>query len=619
MKKLRTLLLWIIIMGSSVIAFGNSSKTIAAEQKNNERAEKVLVVRNSYNQAEMDGLFVSKNIAGNNGPRDYAIVKQNDILILQTSKQGFLRYIDGQYQKTYFFQKAGNYEHLETDGKYAYAIGWDNLLRIDLSTGEEESYHYPSSLQGHVPTPVWDNGTLVLQEESCGNYCFDEILKEFEQTESGFHVLREDKIGQSLDEIHYSDFSWTLDSKEKRNRIVAVDKNDNLIVHIENDTSEREKRIVNIQKITTSGDILMQAEIDLSNHLFIPFEPVKMQRDNNIYVMCVYEPYTMIYVLPEEGKCKVSAPEFLAPIESEIPLTERIDWKQDDKETGTRGNISNDLMPMPSSRTRQNVLNSAEAMRTLQWTLRTHNMGWVNVYEDGQMIYTRPAYLSGKTNGSLIYGIPYAWNKMNGLVNDEAHGLYRFIDCVGQSQNVTGNVSSQNLSTPTIGLDCSAFVSSAYGLTNKVNSARFYSGTNVDTWYPAVQWKNLQSMDMVVKNGHVLLFKQWNQYNVSFYTIESIAKNDGTSEDGKVLTRLVYVNDLKNSDYICRRPSSWGCTHPSVVLTYQDYTVYNHKKICTSCGVQWLETHTTYNGGACTKCGRINCVSPNSSHDHEVE
>ena len=204
---------------------------------------------------------------------------------------------------------------------------------------------------------------------------------------------------------------------------------------------------------------------------------------------------------------------------------------------------------------------------------------------------------------------------MNGIVNDEAHGLYKFADCVGQSQNVTGNVSSSNLTTPTIGLDCSAFVSSAYGLHNKVNTARFNSDPMADTWYPEISWSSLQSMDMAVKNGHVLLFNGWQSYNYSFNTIECRAANDGSSNDGKVLSRLVYVDDLQNDGYKCRTSANWTCTHASAV--YYDYSFYSHKKVCSSCGGQWLQTHTTYNGGPCVLCGRINCASPRSGHNHD--
>ncbi len=284
--------------------------TSVMKTENTESAEKILEIANSYDLEEKEGLVIAKHTAGNSGPRDFAVIDRNDILVLQTSRLGLQRYVNDQYQKTYVFQETDTYEYVETDGEYAYVIGWEKLLRIDLNTGEEESFPYPPAMR--APTAVWADGCLVLQNELCGNYVFRDKTGAFEKTDLGFSTEWNVSSSGTSVLIKYGNSSWKLDATDIINVPVAVDGSGNLIVYVTNEKRMDEEDYISVQTIPPTGYLQAKVNVDQSNHFFTPLEPVKMQKDGKVYIMCVYEPYTAVYALPATD-CIVSEPDIAVP------------------------------------------------------------------------------------------------------------------------------------------------------------------------------------------------------------------------------------------------------------------------------------------------------------------
>lgn len=276
-----------------------------------EQAEKILEIANSYDLEEKEGLVIAKHTAGNSGPRDFAVIAWNDILVLQTSRLRLQRYVNNRYQKTYVFQEADNYEFVETDGEYAYVIGWEKLLRVDLNTGEEESIPYPPAMR--APTAVWADGYLVLQSESCGNYVYNKITGALDEVNQGFTTEWKVSSNYTTVLIKYGNSSWKLDATEIINVPIAVDGSGNLIIYVTNEKRKNAEDHTSVQTIAPTGRLQAKVNVDQSNHFFTPLKPVKMQKDGKVYIMCVYEPYTAIYALPATD-CTVSEPDIPVPV-----------------------------------------------------------------------------------------------------------------------------------------------------------------------------------------------------------------------------------------------------------------------------------------------------------------
>ncbi len=144
--------------------------------------------------------------------------------------------------------------------------------------------------------------------------------------------------------------------------------------------------------------------------------------------------------------------------------------------------------------TRQQVVQTAFGFEGLQWRLTPANYG-----PDPDMTCTgfnrirRPGYLSGKLNQE-VRGVPYCWGCMGSL------NQFRLRVANGM---LAGNVCTHNEPrTDVAGVDCSAFVSAAWGLANHFTTAAMPAITTV----LANPW-DLQPGDALNKPGsHVMLF-----------------------------------------------------------------------------------------------------------------
>jgi hypothetical protein len=144
--------------------------------------------------------------------------------------------------------------------------------------------------------------------------------------------------------------------------------------------------------------------------------------------------------------------------------------------------------------TRQQVVQTAFGFEGLQWRLAPTNYG-----PDPDMTCTgfnrirRPGYLSGKLNQE-VRGVPYCWGCMGSL------NQFRVRVANGM---LAGNVCTHNEPrTDVAGVDCSAFVSAAWGLANHFTTAAIPAITTelANPW-------DLQPGDALNKPGsHVMLF-----------------------------------------------------------------------------------------------------------------
>jgi hypothetical protein len=144
--------------------------------------------------------------------------------------------------------------------------------------------------------------------------------------------------------------------------------------------------------------------------------------------------------------------------------------------------------------TRQQVVQNAIAFESVQWRLTPANYGAdPDTHCTGFNRVRRPGYLSGKLNQE-VRGVPYCWGCMGSL---------RQFSARIESGMLAGNVCTHNDPRPDVaGVDCSAFVSAAWGLANHFTTAAIPA---ITTELPNA-W-DLQPGDALNKPGsHVMLF-----------------------------------------------------------------------------------------------------------------
>jgi hypothetical protein len=144
--------------------------------------------------------------------------------------------------------------------------------------------------------------------------------------------------------------------------------------------------------------------------------------------------------------------------------------------------------------TRQQVVQTAFGFESLQWRLTPANYGPdPDTRCTGFNRIRRPGYLSGKLNQE-VRGVPYCWG---------CHGSLNLFRARIAGGMLAGNVCTHNDPRPDVaGVDCSAFVSAAWGLANHFTTAAIPAITTElsNAW-------DLQPGDALNKAGsHVMLF-----------------------------------------------------------------------------------------------------------------
>lgn len=162
-----------------------------------------------------------------------------------------------------------------------------------------------------------------------------------------------------------------------------------------------------------------------------------------------------------------------------------------DTETRITGN---EPVAAVRSLTRDQVINTAIAFANYQWRPTPANYGPdPDTACTGFNRIRRPWYLSGKLNQE-VRGVPYCWG---------CHGsLNQFRANIGRGM-LAGNVCTHNDPRPDVaGVDCSAFVSAAWGLANHFTTAAIPAITHEVT----NAWDMLPGDAFNKAGSHVMLF-----------------------------------------------------------------------------------------------------------------
>ncbi|MBR6783506.1 MAG: hypothetical protein IKM32_02330 [Clostridia bacterium] len=224
------------------------------------------------------------------------------------------------------------------------------------------------------------------------------------------------------------------------------------------------------------------------------------------------------------------------------------------------------------SLSRSEVETRARAMADMQWTVKANHQ--TTSYDD----VTIPSFVLSADVGDVVTGIPYCWGGFHGL--DTCGNYTRFSEIVLSSSQTAGNVntSTGGHQSRTIGLDCSGFVSSAYGFTTRKSSSGLRSYGN------SISYEELKPMDFICRPGeHVVLYlSQYTDSNGNIiYTII-----DSSVETGKVAIRTKPKSYYTTRGYTCYTPWNPQCTYQT------EYDSTYHYNECTDCGYEMRSAHT---------------------------
>ena len=164
----------------------------------------------------------------NLGPTEFAVISENDILILDPQAFRLQRYKDGQYCDTFSLPEEAWFR-LCVKEENAYVLTRDSLLKVDLNTKEQSIVALPyltqsdgqNTLGSYVENMFEQDGKLYLVTYKYGSFCLNEETRTVEQvpTDTTYTVRR---IAGSKDIlVEKGDLLWMIDAENCEGNVIG--------------------------------------------------------------------------------------------------------------------------------------------------------------------------------------------------------------------------------------------------------------------------------------------------------------------------------------------------------------------------------------------------------------
>ena len=287
-----------------------------------------------------------------------------------------------------------------------------------------------------------------------------------------------------------------------------------------------------IRAVRPDGTVVGNYILPMEEYTHLPGQYMQVTEDGNIYLFVTAEDCAQVRKIA----LKDDMTSYMETLSADaVKLQDQ--YSPNNKSTAGSMTVS-----------REEARERAQAMVTYEWTLKkVHtNYNGKNM-EKGVVLPREIAYYREQNSGSsswkvTITGIPYCWGGFYGL--DVGEGGKLFQKTVNDGY-VMGNINPTGwYKYWTSGVDCSGYVSAAFGLTTKKNT-RGLSAMGVKVY----DIRKLESMDLLVwPDEHVILFYEW---------IDSCTMlvSEATIKHGKTVTHPKTINELiVNRTYQMRSP-----------------------------------------------------------------
>ena len=243
-------------------------------------------------------------------PGDFAVISENDIVILDNVSTRLQRYKDGQYFETISLPaEIGDCFRFCVIEENAYVLTRDSLLKVDLNTKEQSNISLAFLAQSendlglYVNDMLEQDGKLYLITEVYGNFCLNEEKQEFEKTASANVPYRSYRVG-GFDgkeiRVEKGDRRWTIDAPNRSGDVIGFGEDGIAYVYLYDlDLQREDEAYCRILKCAAGDGVAAESFVDVSKCIIIGGVNsfAKVGRDGNVYVLALYEESFAVYKL----------------------------------------------------------------------------------------------------------------------------------------------------------------------------------------------------------------------------------------------------------------------------------------------------------------------------------
>ena len=519
------------------------------------------------------GLTYEATAIINYGPDDFAVIGDNDIVILDSLSCRLQRYCDGVYFETIQLPNGQKYLRMYASEKMLYVVSRSSLYIINLDTKEQTEVALPYETKdedqnifgSYVNDILEADGRLILVTEVYGNYALNKGEKSFEKVPSDYCAFREGGLGGKTICVKMGNQHWDIAADNLCGYPIGMNADGDLFVYLQDmNPSVGETNYCRILRYSPDGTMTAVSTVDMSKWVHTPRAFAHMAEDGKVYILGIYADKFIVYKL-EVGKEDIREPERPVP---------KINMGPIEQETAHEGEGGVKAAPNVS-KSRSQVQTRALGMIYLTWTFANGNDRW-NEYGA-----TAPHQLENEEFNTTQMGIPYCWGKMNGYETVSGGTAFSSIITTMDQNNNKRLYAAGNLTSPknnnTVGVDCASFVASAYGYSSLATTKDFAESSNFTT----ISQSDLMRMDIIVKSDwHMMLFKQVSSTCTTHMVVYECL---GGGSDNRTIVNESRTFSSLDSEYIYRTPNNWiNCSHPSVSSVYL-YDNMHHWKRCLFC------------------------------------
>ncbi len=463
----------------------------------------------------------------------------------------------------------------------------NGLAVVDM----DENYYYLTQDNGFVLGTTYS----TYEKTACGD-CEEEGHE------------HETPIDPSVS-IGLGTLEWDIALDKNINDLAAIDKDaaNNLyaeyfdyVTNVYTIMSER-----TVRKYDANGNVVGYARIDDDGLHTYADKQYQVMADGTVYYMACYEDKVSIQRLIF-GTTYASRMAELAQralqMDAELEAMEQADEDNPEKKLTMIYNL-------PVSRSY--VESRAKSMVSKKWELKSYHKDLAQAGADRDNIKL-PIEVRNAKPGAILKGIPYCRGGFNGLDNLGSGRLRDFDTAIKARPGIAGNANKGGWISPTVGLDCSGFVSSACAL------REYYNTTNISKYlghkYSISEYDvdSAKWMDIYVKPGsHTVIYiskANGGKYNI----IDSTTSSDGRGNEGKDIDKVSGRSVFKSffNGYI--RKSAWHEV-PSKYM-HNSTSHWRQCKFYSQCGHRLsVGSHVWVTVGGVRKCQTCGRFAPNVS------